>query len=68
MNNRSNPRQRLYLVTPPISDPASFAGALEQALGAGDVAAVLLRLADGGERAVIERTNHIAVVALTARI
>jgi thiamine-phosphate pyrophosphorylase len=62
MNNRSNPRQRLYLVTPPISDPASFASELEHALGAGDVAAVLVRLADGGERALIERTKHIAAV------
>jgi thiamine-phosphate pyrophosphorylase len=62
MNNRSNPRQRLYLVTPPISDPASFASELEHALGAGDVAAVLVRLADDGERALIERTKHIAAV------
>jgi thiamine-phosphate pyrophosphorylase len=62
MNNRSKPRQRLYLVTPPISDPALFADELEHALGAGDIAAVLLHLADGGERALIERTKHIAAV------
>ena len=55
-------RQRLYLVTPPISDPAPFAGALERALGASDIAAVLLRLADDGERALIERTRRIAAV------
>jgi thiamine-phosphate pyrophosphorylase len=60
---RSNkPRQRLYLVTPAIDDAAPFAAALEQALGAGDVAAVLLRLADGAERALIERTKRIAAV------
>ena len=58
----SRPRQRLYLVTPAISDPALFSGELERALGAGDIAAVLLRLADDGERALIERTKHIAVV------
>jgi thiamine-phosphate pyrophosphorylase len=52
--------QRLYLITPPVSDAARFAGELEHALGAGDVAAVLLRLADDGERALIERTKHIA--------
>jgi thiamine-phosphate pyrophosphorylase len=62
MNARSKPRQRLYLVTPAVSDPGSFAGALERALGAGDIAAVLLRLADDGERALIERTKQIAGV------
>ena len=58
----ASPRQRLYLVTPAISDPAPFTGELERALGAGDIAAVLLRLADDGERALIERTKHIAAV------
>jgi thiamine-phosphate pyrophosphorylase len=58
----NGPRQRLYLVTPAISDHASFAGELEHALGAGDIAAVLLRLADNGERALIERTKHIGGV------
>ena len=58
----TSPRQRLYLVTPPIGDPAPFAGELEHALDAGDIAAVLLRLADGGERALIERAKHIAAV------
>ena len=56
----TSPRPRLYLVTPAISDPALFAGALEHALGAIEIAAVLLRLADGGERALIERTKQIA--------
>jgi thiamine-phosphate pyrophosphorylase len=58
----SYPRQRLYLVTPAISDPAAFAGALELALGTSDIAAVLLRLAEDGERALIERTKHIGAV------
>jgi len=58
----SPPRQRLYLVTPPISDPALFADELGRALSAGDVAAVLLRLADDGERTLIERTKAIAAV------
>jgi thiamine-phosphate pyrophosphorylase len=56
----TSPRPRLYLVTPAISDPAHFAGGLEHALGAADIAAVLLRLADGGERTLIERTKQIA--------
>lgn len=37
---------RLYLVTPPALDPASFADSLAAALDAGDVAAVQLRLKD----------------------
>jgi thiamine-phosphate pyrophosphorylase len=56
----SYPRPRLYLVIPAISNPASFASELEHALGTADIAAVLLRLADGGERALIERTKQIA--------
>jgi thiamine-phosphate pyrophosphorylase len=60
---RSNrPRQRLYLVTPAIDDAASFASTLERAVGVGDVAAVLLRLADGAERELIERTKHVAAL------
>jgi thiamine-phosphate pyrophosphorylase len=60
---RSNkPRQRLYLVTPAVDDAASFVTTLERALGAGDVAAVLLRLADGAERELIERTKRIAAL------
>jgi thiamine-phosphate pyrophosphorylase len=55
------PRQRLYLITPPVDDAASFAPELERALGSGDVAAVLLRLAQGGERSLIERVKTIGV-------
>ena len=62
MNNRSRPRQRLYLITPQIEETAAFARELDHALSAGDIAAVLLRLADDGERALIERTKHIGAV------
>lgn len=58
----TSPRQRLYLITPTIGDPAAFVGELEHALGAGDIAALLLRLADGGERDLIERTKRIAAM------
>ena len=58
----TSPRQRLYLITPAIGDPAVFVGELERALGAGDIAALLLRLADGGERDLIERTKRIAAM------
>ncbi|HSK40961.1 MAG TPA: thiamine phosphate synthase [Arenibaculum sp.] len=40
---------RLYLVTPPLLDPAAFAGRLAEALDAGDVACVQLRLKDAGD-------------------
>jgi thiamine-phosphate pyrophosphorylase len=62
VNARSTPRQRLYLVTPAISEPEPFADKLEAALGAGDIAAVLLRLAEDGERSLIERTRRIAAL------
>jgi len=39
-------RCRLYLITPPKLEPASFAEVLKRALGAGDVASVQLRLKD----------------------
>jgi thiamine-phosphate pyrophosphorylase len=55
-------RQRLYLVTPALDDPSALIGELERALGAADVAAVLLRLADGGERELIERAKAVAAV------
>ena len=43
---------RLYLVTPANLDPGPFAGALEAALDAGDVAAVQLRLKDRDDDAI----------------
>ena len=55
-------RPRLYLITPLLDDPAPFIGALEVALSAGDVAAVLARLADADERMLINRAKSIAAV------
>ena len=46
----SLPLCRLYLITPPvITDIGAFARALEEALSAGDVAALQIRLKDAGE-------------------
>ena len=53
---------RLYLLTPPLDDTAAFARTLERALPAADVAAVLLRLADTDERALINRIKAVAAV------
>jgi len=53
---------RLYLFTPLLADPAAFLPSLERALPAADVAAVLLRLADADERALINRIKSVAAV------
>ncbi len=53
-------RPRLYLVTPVIDDTAPLLRDLDAVLGAGDVAAVLLRLADADERGLINRAKAVA--------
>jgi thiamine-phosphate pyrophosphorylase len=57
------PAPRLYLVTPPVTDGGSFAATLTAALGAADIAAVLLRLADGDERSLINHVKTLAPIA-----
>ncbi len=54
------PQPRLYLVTPPIADAGAFAPMLAEAMAAGDVAAVLLRLAPGDERTSINIAKDLA--------
>jgi thiamine-phosphate pyrophosphorylase len=51
---------RLYLITPPVSDPMRIAAALEHALGAGaDIAAVLLRLAEADDATLAKRVQAL---------
>jgi thiamine-phosphate pyrophosphorylase len=50
-------------MTPPLADAAAFAAPLAAALAAGDVAAVVLRLADGDERTLINRIKALAPIA-----
>lgn len=57
------PAPRLYLVTPPVEDATAFAVPLAAALDAGDVAAVLLRLAPADERTLINRAKTLGAVA-----
>ncbi|MBI3703050.1 MAG: thiamine phosphate synthase [Rhizobiales bacterium] len=57
------PAPRLYLVTPRVTDATAFAGPLAAALAAGDVAAVLLRLAEADERSLINIAKTLAPVA-----
>jgi thiamine-phosphate pyrophosphorylase len=62
MNPRSRPGTplpRLYLLTPPVNDPAAMAG-LADAMSGADVAAVLLRLPDADERSLINLVKKIA--------
>jgi thiamine-phosphate pyrophosphorylase len=54
------PSPRLYLLTPPVSDPDGLKDALAAALGGADVAAVLLRLAQADERTQINRVKALA--------
>ena len=54
---------RLYLVTPPALEPASFADILAAALDAGDVAAVQLRLKDLSDDALKRAIDVLRPVA-----
>lgn len=56
------PAPRLYLMTPPVEDAVKFARDLEAALGAADLAAVLLQLAATDERSQINRIKTLAPV------
>lgn len=58
------PPCRLYLITPPaIPDPAAFAVTLAEALDAGDVAALQIRIKDGDDAAILEAVAALAPVA-----
>src|SRR5271169_7187661 len=57
---KHRPRQRLYLVTPELGETAAFANALDAVLTTADIAAVLLRLADADERALVNRAKTVA--------
>jgi thiamine-phosphate pyrophosphorylase len=57
------PAPRLYLVTPLVEDATAFSADLAAALAAGDVAAVLLRLAPADERSLINRAKALGAVA-----
>ena len=54
------PPPRLYLLTPELDDTASFIRDLDAVLAAADIAAVLLRLADADERALVNRAKTVA--------
>ncbi|KPF73117.1 hypothetical protein IP69_00680 [Bosea sp. AAP35] len=55
-----NPPTRLMLVTPPVADADAMAFKLMQAQAGGDLAAVILRLAESDERSRIEAVKRLA--------
>jgi thiamine-phosphate pyrophosphorylase len=60
-----SPRCRLYLITPPrIDDLAAFGHALAQALDAGDVAALQLRLKDAPDDIIAAAVEVVRPIAL----
>ncbi|MPY71912.1 MAG: thiamine phosphate synthase [Alphaproteobacteria bacterium] len=56
-------RCRLYLITPPAFDPDAFARPLTDALEAGDVACVQLRLKDVDDDAIRRAANVLLPIA-----
>jgi len=59
----TEPSCRLYLVTPPALEPAAFAVQLAEALDAGDVACVQLRLKDCSDDAIRRACDALRPVA-----
>jgi thiamine-phosphate pyrophosphorylase len=56
------PAARLYLVAPEVAEAATLTASLAQALGAADIAAVLVRLGAADERSLINRAKVLAPV------
>ena len=54
---------RLYLITPPALEPAAFAPRLAEALDAGDVACVQLRLKDVDDAAILRAAEVLRPIA-----
>lgn len=57
---QQHPLPRLYLATPPVTDPAALLAQLPELLGDFDIAALLLRLAPSDERGMISRVKALA--------
>lgn len=57
------PQPRLLLITPVLAEIDAFEVSLEGALAAGDVAAVVIRLAPADERTLLERAKALVSTA-----
>jgi thiamine-phosphate pyrophosphorylase len=63
-NIPERPPARLYLITPPvIDDLEAFAGQMEAALGAGDVAAFQIRLKPADDATIVRAVERLAPIA-----
>jgi thiamine-phosphate pyrophosphorylase len=65
---RSEPSCRLYLITPPRFDAAAFSLLLVDALDAGDVAAVQLRLKDASDDEIRRTCDILRPIAQTRQV
>jgi thiamine-phosphate pyrophosphorylase len=63
VNDTETARCRLYLITPPTLDPGAFSRALAEALEAGDVACVQLRLKDVDDDAIRRAIDALRPIA-----
>jgi len=61
--SRCSVTTRLYLITPPAFEPAAFAGRLAEALDAGDVACVQLRLKPADDNQIRRAADALRPVA-----
>jgi thiamine-phosphate pyrophosphorylase len=59
---------RLYLITPPMLEPVSFAETLKHALGGGDVASLQLRLKDTSDDAILRAADALRPIAQRAGV
>ena len=59
----TEPLARLYLLSPPITQPDDFAPRLVEACSAGGIAAVLLRFAAADERTLVNGVKMLAPLA-----
>ena len=59
---------RLYLVSPPVMDLASFATQLKEALGAGDVSAFQLRLKNADDAMIVQATETLLPIVHEAGV
>jgi thiamine-phosphate pyrophosphorylase len=62
----ARPMPRLYLATPVVEDAAALAAVLPDVLAGADIAAVLLRLADGDPRTLLGRIKTLAPIVQKA--
>ncbi|MGB3448068.1 MAG: thiamine phosphate synthase [Xanthobacteraceae bacterium] len=62
----ARPKPRLYLATPVVDDAAALAAVLPDVLAGADIAAVLLRLADGDPRTLLGRIKTLAPIVQNA--